>query len=278
SLPYGADLNCTGGTDYSPMHFTGQVRDAATGLDHFPARNYTSAWGRWMTPDWSASPAAVPYATFSDPQSLDLYAYALDNPVTNTDPSGHWCFIGVGTTCAPKKVKGGPKLAGPDWMTRCWGNSLCAKAILAGLVAAAVTENQMRRQVGSLRKHPWLNGGLVVASAFVGPEAEEGGDAIEEAEEAEAAAPGGAGTGATQSTGTAEITFGHGARHLEGTGLEAERVESAIAESVNAASANSTGTGSFWGKVNVDGTTILYKAFTLPGGKINVGTYFPVEE
>lgn len=112
SLPYGADLNCTGGTDYWPMHFTGQVRDAATSLDHFPARYYTSAWGRFMTPDWSAAPTPVPYASFSDPQSLDLYAYTLDNPETNTDPNGHWCLFGaIGTTCShPKKqwAKGNP--------------------------------------------------------------------------------------------------------------------------------------------------------------------------
>ncbi|MGH9473822.1 MAG: RHS repeat-associated core domain-containing protein, partial [Terriglobales bacterium] len=167
SLPYGADLNCAGGTDYSPMHFTGQVRDAATGLDHFPARNYTSAWGRWMTPDWSASPAAVPYATFSDPQSLDLYAYARDNPVTNTDPSGHWCFIGVGTTCAPKKVKGGPKLAGPDWLTRCQGNLTCSQLIMAGLVRFALQQAQFDM------KHPLIGASVFILSAF-GPEAEEG--------------------------------------------------------------------------------------------------------
>ncbi|MGH9473826.1 MAG: glycoside hydrolase family protein [Terriglobales bacterium] len=94
SLPYGADLSCAGGTDYSPMHFTGQVRDAATGLDHFSARNYTSAWGRWMSPDWSASPAAVPYGNYANPQSLDLYVLALDDPASNVDISGHACGTG----------------------------------------------------------------------------------------------------------------------------------------------------------------------------------------
>ncbi|MGH9473824.1 MAG: RHS repeat domain-containing protein [Terriglobales bacterium] len=83
SLPYGADLNCTGGTDYSPMHFTGQVRDAATGLDHFPARNYTSAWGIWTTPDRSGKATAL-----SNPQSWDLYVYCLDDPLTLLDPDG----------------------------------------------------------------------------------------------------------------------------------------------------------------------------------------------
>ena len=43
----------------------------------------------------------MPYATFSDPQSLDLYNYTLGNPETNADPNGHRCLLGLlGTTCA----------------------------------------------------------------------------------------------------------------------------------------------------------------------------------
>ncbi|MGH9506932.1 MAG: RHS repeat-associated core domain-containing protein, partial [Terriglobales bacterium] len=94
SLPFGDAFNCTGSADPSPLHFTGQQHDNETGLDHFPARNYTSAWGRWMTPDWSASPAAVPYGNLANPQSLDLYVLALDNPASNVDASGHTCSTG----------------------------------------------------------------------------------------------------------------------------------------------------------------------------------------
>ncbi len=57
-----------------------------------------------MTPDWAASPASVPYTSFSNPQTLDLYGYALGNPTTNADPDGHWCFLGkLGTTCPAKQ-------------------------------------------------------------------------------------------------------------------------------------------------------------------------------
>jgi len=48
-----------------------------------------------MSPDWSASPEAVPYAKLDDPQSLNLYTYARNNPTTLTDPDGHcwqWLF------------------------------------------------------------------------------------------------------------------------------------------------------------------------------------------
>jgi RHS repeat-associated protein len=72
--------------------FTGKERDTAageTGLDFFGARYYASTLGRWMSPDWSASVAPVPYADLANPQSLNLYGYVGNNPVTGVDPDGH---------------------------------------------------------------------------------------------------------------------------------------------------------------------------------------------
>ena len=45
--------------------------------------------GRFMSPDWSAKVAPVPYAKLDDPQSLNLYVYVLNNPLDKTDPDGH---------------------------------------------------------------------------------------------------------------------------------------------------------------------------------------------
>jgi hypothetical protein len=42
-----------------------------------------------MTPDWAAKPTAVPYATFGDPQTLNLYAYVNNNPNKGIDLDGH---------------------------------------------------------------------------------------------------------------------------------------------------------------------------------------------
>ena len=70
--------------------FTGQERDGESQLDNFGARFDASSLGRFMTPDWSASPAAVPYAQLSNPQSLNLYAYALNSPITRADLDGHF--------------------------------------------------------------------------------------------------------------------------------------------------------------------------------------------
>jgi RHS repeat-associated protein len=68
-------------------------------LDYFGARYFSGAQGRWTTPDWSSKPEPVPYANFRDPQSLNLYAYVRNNPLTNQDPDGHWCIKSWGTTC-----------------------------------------------------------------------------------------------------------------------------------------------------------------------------------
>lgn len=83
---------------------SGKERDTESGNDYFGARYYASAMGRWMSPDWSSKAVAVPYASLDDPQSLNLYAYVLNNPMTNRDPDGHWCLFGIGTTCTPPPV------------------------------------------------------------------------------------------------------------------------------------------------------------------------------
>jgi GH24 family phage-related lysozyme (muramidase) len=42
-----------------------------------------------MSPDWSAKAEPVPYAKLDNPQSLNLYTYALNNPLRNIDKDGH---------------------------------------------------------------------------------------------------------------------------------------------------------------------------------------------
>jgi RHS repeat-associated protein len=94
--PYGMNLACTTFlSDLSPMHFTGKQRDAESNLDFFDARYYQSPIGRFMTPDWSESPTSIPYASLPYPQSLNLYSYVQNNPLSKTDPNGH-CDIDVG--------------------------------------------------------------------------------------------------------------------------------------------------------------------------------------
>lgn len=99
SLPFGdgqvtTPLYGSGCYHDSRMHFTGKERDAATGLDNFGARFDSSQFGRFTSPDWSPSPTDVPYADFGNPQSLNVYSYVKNNPMTFTDPDGHCTFEG----------------------------------------------------------------------------------------------------------------------------------------------------------------------------------------
>ncbi|MBV8207818.1 MAG: RHS repeat-associated core domain-containing protein, partial [Acidobacteria bacterium] len=92
--------------------FTGKERDGESQNDYFGARYYASAIGRFMSPDWAARPTAVPYAVFGDPQSLNLYGYVRNDPVTNADPDGHdpgehtAATAGGATSCRPSPDHG----------------------------------------------------------------------------------------------------------------------------------------------------------------------------
>jgi RHS repeat-associated protein len=78
SLPYGDALSSIG---QDPIHFTGKERDAESGNDYFGARYYGSSMGRTLSPDPIGG-------DMTNPQSLNKYAYALNNPLRFTDPTG----------------------------------------------------------------------------------------------------------------------------------------------------------------------------------------------
>jgi RHS repeat-associated protein len=113
SLPFGNSLgnaratNCVpapgslAAADATEHHFTQQRRDSTSGNDYFGARYYASSMGRWLSPDWGGS-SPVPYAVFTDPQSLNLYIYMRNNVLGGVDADGHcdsghfWCDVGMG--------------------------------------------------------------------------------------------------------------------------------------------------------------------------------------
>lgn len=70
--------------------YTGKERDAESGLDYFGARYYGSSMGRFMSPDWAAKAMPVPYAKLDNPQTLNLYSYVGNNPLSWTDSTGHY--------------------------------------------------------------------------------------------------------------------------------------------------------------------------------------------
>jgi RHS repeat-associated protein len=87
SLPFGHGETC--GPTPTENLFTGKERDTESGNDYFGARYYSSAMGRFMSPDWSVKEEPVPYAKLDDPQTLNLYSYAGNNPLIRTDADGH---------------------------------------------------------------------------------------------------------------------------------------------------------------------------------------------
>jgi RHS repeat-associated protein len=75
--------------DVAHYKFMGKERDGESNLDDFGARYYSSSLGRSMTPDWSDRATAVRYAAFGDPQSLNLYGFVKNDPVSRVDADGH---------------------------------------------------------------------------------------------------------------------------------------------------------------------------------------------
>ena len=82
---------CATTAHFSRSRYTGKERDAESGLDYFGARYYASTVGRWLSPDWSAKEDPVPYAKLDNPQSLNLYEYVGNNPLSKPDLDGHGC-------------------------------------------------------------------------------------------------------------------------------------------------------------------------------------------
>ena len=80
--PYG-DLQAHTGTSDVAYKYTGQERDASTALYFYQARYYAQGLGRFVSPD-----TLVP--NYLDPQAFNRYAYARNNPLRYTDPTGHW--------------------------------------------------------------------------------------------------------------------------------------------------------------------------------------------
>jgi RHS repeat-associated protein len=101
SGPFGDYQSQAGtGSDPSEEHFTGKPRDPNSNLDYFGARYYNSNLGRFMSPDFNETgdgPDPVPYADLENPQSLNLYSYVKNNPLSRTDANGHATLCGPDT-------------------------------------------------------------------------------------------------------------------------------------------------------------------------------------
>ncbi|MFH9552007.1 polymorphic toxin-type HINT domain-containing protein [Streptomyces sp. NPDC017435] len=80
SLPFGGSRGAATNTWTGTKGFLGGTTDTATGLTHLGAREYDPATGRFLSVD--------PLFTATDPQQMNGYSYANNNPLTNSDPAG----------------------------------------------------------------------------------------------------------------------------------------------------------------------------------------------
>jgi RHS repeat-associated protein len=104
-LPFGEELY-TGSGGRSPsqgygaldnvrQQFTRYERDDETGLDFAGARYHSSSQGRFLSIDPLLSTGQA-----TDPQTWNRYAYALNNPLYYTDPTGMYVCKGTTAQCA----------------------------------------------------------------------------------------------------------------------------------------------------------------------------------
>lgn len=116
-----------------PYKFTGKELDTASNLYFYESRYYHPIFGRFISPD-----TIVPSP--HDPQSLNRYSYARNNPLLYTDPSGHFffpAFLGLGSLFGI----GGGAAAGTSAFTS-------VSAVNHAVETAAV--NEVRRGIDSV--------------------------------------------------------------------------------------------------------------------------------
>ena len=120
-----------------PHKFTGKERDSESNLDMFGARYYSSSLGRFMTPDWATKPISVPYADFGDRQTLNLYGYVRNNPLSKADADGHcypWCTV-IGGAIIGGVIGGGGEIIA----AKLHGQSVDWKKVEGSALKGAVT-------------------------------------------------------------------------------------------------------------------------------------------
>lgn len=149
--PYGEIIALANdGTDMFRSKFTGQEWDKDSELYDYHARSYDPVTGRFLTADTFASGGPQGETIAYNP-----YAYANNNPVTYTDPSGNFFFLAVVVAAAVGAYSGGMATNGTwnpaQWNWNSWqtyvgiGAGALAGGISGGLGASATTSTMMSR-------------------------------------------------------------------------------------------------------------------------------------
>lgn len=87
--PYGS-TRVDAGSSLNKRGYIGQFTDDS-GLSYLNARYYEGSRGQFLSEDpvfWEVGQTAVGRAMLQDPQAMNSYSYAKNNPITNKDPDG----------------------------------------------------------------------------------------------------------------------------------------------------------------------------------------------
>jgi RHS repeat-associated protein len=97
-FPFGG-LRISGGTNVSDRKYIGQFADQSN-LDYLNARYYSPTQGQFISQDpvfWEVGLTQDGKLALINPQALNSYGYANDNPITSKDPNGRCptCLAGA---------------------------------------------------------------------------------------------------------------------------------------------------------------------------------------
>jgi RHS repeat-associated protein len=258
------------------MRFAGHWRDFLGMLnvdnteyiDYMHARHYDPNVGRFLSVDPVRGDA-------HHPQSWNRYSYVMNQPVNNIDPNGLCGFTLTGggsysdnnTVCAETTAHNPSDLEYRMTMANlAAAENMYYFGMFMDLVAREFSTPFLKFGQALLtdRPGPLISGTLSTAMVAMGP--------IGGPEEEAAAELGQLGTDVAVTF--SKQAIGHGERHLVGSGLTGEAVEAAITKEVQSIGRQAPVSGWFSGRINVNGTIIEYRGFPMPGGGINVGTYY----
>lgn len=151
---WGSTRDSSGSLDTNKK-FTGQRPDG-TGLYYYGARYYDPVIGRFINPD-TVVPAPA------NPQSLNRYSYALNNPLMYIDPTGNWpswhsvgsFFKGVGSAAVNTVKATAQMVVNPVQTVKAVAHSVThpvetVKAIAADYAAKAGSAEGIGSIVGDL--------------------------------------------------------------------------------------------------------------------------------
>ena len=143
-VPYGPSFGVTGSEVFQ---YTGKLLDHVTGFYYEGARYYDPETGRFITEDSVVG-------TGDDPQSLNRYVYARDNPMKIVDMAGHeWWNPVAALSSAASTVVGAAENVGNE-VSNAW-NSLPPTRSSEAQLSRQWHERQRRGRPGTPATDSW---------------------------------------------------------------------------------------------------------------------------